>query len=63
MMNAKAVTNAKQALRKVPNKAIEAGTALVVGKVLKGSKVTTKVVAAIAVIVISHYVIEWASKD
>lgn len=62
-MNAKTVTVAKQALRKVPNKAIEAGAALVVGKTLKGNKKTTKVVAAIAVIVLTHYIIEWASKD
>jgi hypothetical protein len=62
-MNAKTVTTVKKALRKVPNKAVEAGAALVVGKALKGSNVATKVVAAIAVITISHYVIEWAAKD
>jgi hypothetical protein len=62
-MNAKTTKIAKKILRQVPPRAIEAGTALVIGKALKGKRRTTQVVTAIGVIAISHYIVEWASRD
>lgn len=62
-MNTKTTNLAKNVLRHVPSRAIEAVAAVVIGKALKGNRKVTGLVTAIGVIAISHYVVEWASKD
>lgn len=62
-MNAKTTTIAKKLIRKVPNRAIEAAAALVIGKAFKGNRRATGIVTGIGVVALAHYVIEWASKD
>lgn len=62
-MNPKTTQTAKKILRSIPPRAIEAGAAIVLGKALKGNRKATGLVTAIGVIAISHYIVEWASKE
>ena len=62
-MNAKTAKTVKQALRQVPPRAIEAGAAIVIAKAFKQNRKATGLLAGVGVIVLAHYVSEWASKD
>lgn len=62
-MNPKAVLATKKVIRKVPNKAVEAATALLIGKAFKVKPTPVRIVGALAAIAITHYIIEWAEQD
>lgn len=62
-MNAKTTKTVKKVLRQVPPRAIEAGTALVIGRAFKNNRKVAGLLAGAGVVVLAHYVSEWASKD
>lgn len=63
-MNANVTKVAKKVLKKVPTRAIDAGAALVFRKAFaKNPAKTLRVVSTLAVIVLGHTILEWASKD
>jgi uncharacterized membrane protein len=62
-MNAKTTKTVKKVLRQVPPRAIEAGAALVIGKAFKSNRKVTGIIVGAGVVVLAHYVAEWASKD
>lgn len=59
----KVATEAKKVIRHIPPRAVEAGTALMIGKAMKGSKKGTHLMASIGALVAAHYIYEWAKNS
>lgn len=59
----KVATEAKKVIRHIPPRAVEAGTALIIGKALKGSKRGTHLMASVGALVAAHYIYEWAKNS
>lgn len=53
----------KKTLNKLPDRAIEAGTALAVTKALGSNRRTATFVSTITVLVLTHVIIEWAKTE
>lgn len=62
-MNSKHVDTAKKIVRKVPTRAIESGAVLLIGKALGGKRKLPAIAGTLAAIVITHYIVEWATED
>lgn len=57
----KVALEAKKVIKQLPPHTVEAGTALVIGQVLRGRKRATHLVTSIGALVAAHYVIKWAN--